>query len=73
MPNSLGSLVVTPIISRKNENAKLSILHAKKNGRADFVISSPIILHPVKDETPEKYVPEINEVLRNGASLVNWI
>ncbi len=45
----------------------------KKNGRADFAISSSIILHPVKDETAEKYVPEINEVLRNGASLVNWI
>ena len=32
MPNSLGSLVITPVISRKNENAKLTILHAKKTG-----------------------------------------
>ena len=73
MPNSLGSLVITPVISRKNENAKLTILHAKKNGRAGFVISSPIVLHPLKSGSLEKYVPEVDNVLRNGASLINWI
>ena len=73
MPNSLGSLVITPILSRKNENAKLTILHAKKNGRAGFIISSPIILHPLKSDSQEKYVPEVDQVLRNGASLMNWI
>jgi len=73
MPNSLGSLVITPILSRKNENAKLTILHAKKNGRAGFIISSPIILHPLKSDSQEKYVPEVDQVLRNGASLINWI
>ena len=73
MPNSLGSLVITPIFSRKNENAKLSILHAKKNGRAGFIISPPIILHPLKSNSREKYVPKVDQVLRNGASLINWI
>ena len=73
MPNSLGSLVITPVISRKNENAKLTILHAKKNGRAGFIISSPIVLHPLKSDSREKYVPEVDKVLRNGASLINWI
>ena len=73
MPNSLGSLVITPIISRKNENAKLTILHAKKNGRAGFIISSPIVLHPLDSDSREKYVPEVEKVLRNGASLINWI
>ena len=73
MPNSLGSLVITPILSRRNENAKLTILHAKKNGRAGFTISSPIILHPLKSDSQEKYVPEVDQVLRNGASLINWI
>ena len=73
MPNSLGSLVITPVISRKNENAKLTILHAKKNGRAGFIISSPIILHPLKSDSREKYVPEVDKVLRNGASLINWM
>ena len=73
MPNSLGSLVITPILSRKNENAKLTILHARKNGRAGFIISSPIILHPLKSASQEKYVPEVDRVLRNGASLINWI
>ena len=73
MPNSLGSLVITPIISRKNENAKLTILHAKKNGRAGFIISSPIVLHPLESDSREKYVPEVEKVLRNGASLINWI
>ena len=73
MPNSLGSLVITPVISRKNENAKLTILHAKKNGRAGFIISSPIILHPLKSGSRGKYVPEVDNVLRNGASLINWI
>ena len=73
MPNSLGSLVITPVISRKNENAKLTILHAKKNGRAGFIISSPIVLHPRKSGSREKYVPEVDKVLRNGTSLINWI
>ena len=73
MPNSLGSLVITPIISRKNQNAKLTILHAKKNGRAGFIISSPIILHPLKSDSQKKYVPKVDKVLRNGASLINWI
>ena len=73
MPNSLGSLVITPVISRKNENAKLTILHAKKNGRAGFIISSPIVLHPQESDYREKYVPEVEKVLRNGASLINWI
>ena len=73
MPNSLGSLVITPVISRKNENAKLTILHAKKNGRAGFIISSPIVLHPQKSDIREKYIPEVDKVLRNGASLINWI
>ena len=73
MPNSLGSLVITPVISRKNENAKLTILHAKKNGRAGFIISSPIVLHPLESDSREKYVPEVEKVLRNGASLINWI
>ena len=73
MPNSLGSLVITPIISRKNQNAKLTILHAKKNGRAGFIISSPIILHPLKSDSRKKYVPKVDKVLRNGASLINWI
>ena len=73
MPNSLGSLVITPVISRKNENAKLTILHAKKIGRAGFIISSPIVLHPLKSDSREKYVPEVDKVLRNGASLINWI
>ena len=73
MPNSLGSLVITPVISRKNENAKLTILHAKKNGRAGFRISSPIVLHPLKSGSREKYVPEVDNVLKNGASLIKWI
>ena len=72
MPKSLGSLVITPIISRKDNNAKLTILHAKKNGRAGFIISSPIILYPSKNNSVEKYNPEIDQVLRHGASLKNW-
>ena len=59
MPNSLGSLVITPILSRQNENAKLTILHAKKNGRAGFTISSPIILHPLKSDTKKSIFPKL--------------
>ena len=73
IPNSLGSLVITPVISRKNENAKLTILHAKKNGRGGFIISSPIILHPLNRVSPKKYNLQVDKVLRNGASLINWI
>ena len=73
MPNSLGSLVITPVISRKNEHAKLTILHAKKNGRGGFIISPPIILHPLNSEPSKKYNLKVDKVLRNGASLINWI
>ena len=73
MPNSLGSLVITPVISRKNENAKLTILHAKKNGHGRFIISPPIILHPLNSDPPKKYNLQVDKVLRNGASLINWI
>ena len=65
-------MAITPIISRKEDNAKLTILHAKKNGRAGFIISSPIILHPPKNNSIGKYNPEIDQVLRHGASLKNW-
>ena len=73
VPKSLGSLVMTPIISRENQKAKLTILHAKKNGRADFMVSSPIVLHPEKKEASSKYVLEVENVLRKGTSLTTWI
>lgn len=73
VPKSLGSLVMTPIISRENQKAKLTILHAKKNGCADFMVSSPIVLHPEKKEASSKYVLEIENVLRKGTSLTTWI
>ena len=60
------------LIISNNVNAA-GILHAKKNGRAGFIISSPIILHPLKSDSQEKYVPEVDQALRNGASLINWI
>ena len=64
---------MTPIISRENRKAKLTILHAKKNGRADFMVSSPIVLHPEKKEASSKYVLEVENVLRKGTSLTTWI
>ena len=67
----LGGVTVLPIQTRSTKEAKLFILHAQKDARADFKLLPPLILHdgPVHVADGESYTSEINEVLRNGSAL----
>lgn len=69
---SLGSPELWPICPRIGKPAELVIFQARKNGKADFRLHAPVILHTgtahVADR--ESYTPEIQAVLREGAALV---
>lgn len=66
----LGSLVVTPISGRLNQDADRILVQARKGGRAAFRLGAPVHLHAgtahLRDG--EDYRPEISDVLRNGAA-----
>jgi len=74
MPESLGSVVVTPIVPRAGRDAVLVIVHARKNGRAALRLESPIILHKGDhhDHSENGYSDPVQAVLRNGAALTQW-
>lgn len=67
----LGSPEIWPICPRVGKIAELVIFRARKDGRAEFRLHPPIILHQgaqhLRDE--DSYRPEIRAVLRDGAAL----
>ena len=67
----LGSVVLQPLVPRQGREATLILVSAKKSGRADFRLLSPLALHDgdVHAGDRESYAPLINDVLRNGAAL----
>ncbi|SMR81834.1 tRNA1(Val) A37 N6-methylase TrmN6 [Aliiroseovarius halocynthiae] len=67
----LGSLVVQPLAPRRGRAAKLLLLQARKGGRAAFRLAPPIVLHEgaVHTSDREHYTPEIQAILRDGATL----
>ena len=69
----LGSLEVLPLTPRVGRPAELVILHARKDGRADFKLFSPLILHSGERHVSDhdSYASEIKAVLRDGAALPN--
>ena len=72
MPNSLGSVEVLPLVSRAGRAAERVIVQARKNGRADFVLHAPLVLHDgVAHENDRKkgYAPAVRAVLQEGAAL----
>lgn len=68
----LGSPEVWPICPRVGRIAELVIFRARKDGRADFRLNPPIILHKGArhDMDADSYTPEIKAVLRDGAPLL---
>jgi tRNA1(Val) A37 N6-methylase TrmN6 len=68
----LGSIEVLPLVPRVGRNAELVILHARKDGRADFKLFSPLILHSGERHVSDRdsYAPEIKAILRDGAALI---
>ena len=67
----LGSPEVWPLCPRIGKAAELVIFRARKNGRADFRLHFPIILHDGArhERDGDSYTPEIQAVLRAGAAL----
>ena len=67
----LGSPEIWPICPRVGKVAELVIFCARKDGRAEFRLHPPIILHQgaqhLRDE--DSYRSEIRAVLRDGAAL----
>lgn len=67
----LGSIEIWPICPRVGRIAELVIFRARKEGRADFRLHPPIILHKgaQHEKDADSYTPEIQAVLRDGAAL----
>ncbi|MEM1350895.1 MAG: methyltransferase [Pseudomonadota bacterium] len=71
MLGRLGSIEVLPICPRKGRTAELVIVRGRKNGRGDFRLHAPLVLHegPRHIEDADSYVPAVKAVLRDGAPL----
>ena len=67
----LGSPEIWPICPRVGRIAELVIFRARKDGRADFRLHPPIILHEGAQHLSDadSYTPAIRAVLRDGAAL----
>ncbi|MEX5577532.1 tRNA1(Val) (adenine(37)-N6)-methyltransferase [Pseudophaeobacter sp. A-200-2] len=67
----LGSLEVLPLAPRQGRAAELVILRARKEGRAEFRLHAPLILHKGArhERDGESYQEEVADVLRQGAAL----
>lgn len=67
----LGSPEIWPICPRVGKPAELVIFRARKDGRAEFRLNAPIILHNGlrHERDGDSYAPEIQSVLREGAAL----
>ena len=68
----LGSPQLWPLCPRNGKAAELVIFRARKDGRADFRLHAPVILHVGSAHLAdgESYRPEIRAVLREGAALL---
>ncbi|MGB3246536.1 MAG: methyltransferase [Sulfitobacter sp.] len=72
LPKSLGSVEVLPITSRTGRVAERVILRARKNGRGDFVLHAPLVMHDGADHPGDHikdYTATMRAVLRDGAAL----
>lgn len=67
----LGSPEIWPICPRLGKIAELVIFRARKDGRADFRLHPPIILHEGTrhEQDADSYRADIRAVLRDGAAL----
>ncbi len=67
----LGSPEIWPICPRMGKLAELVIFRARKDGRADFRLHPPVILHAgaQHESDGDSYMLAIQAVLRDGAAL----
>lgn len=68
----VGSVEILPLTPRVGRRAELILLRARKGGRADFRLHSPLVLHEGARHLAdaESYTAEVSAVLRQGAALV---
>ncbi|MEL6959866.1 MAG: methyltransferase domain-containing protein [Pseudomonadota bacterium] len=66
-----GSITVRPIAAREGRDPTRFLLQARKDGRAPFRLTPPLLLHanPTHERDAEDYRPEILSVLRDGLAL----
>lgn len=71
LPHDLGSVEVLPIAARKGRAPDRFILHARKNGRADFRLHPALVMHEGDRHIldGESFTPEVRAILRDGAAL----
>ncbi|MEP1792984.1 methyltransferase domain-containing protein [Parasphingorhabdus sp.] len=71
LPSYMGSVEVLPIAARHGRAAERVILRARKEGRADFRLHGPLILHRGDVHLDgDQYTQEVRDAFRTGASLV---
>ena len=68
---SLGSIELQPLYARVGRDAHLVLIRAKKEGRADFRLHAPIVMHQGTEHggNDKNYNEIIEAVLRHGAGL----
>ncbi len=67
----LGSIEVLPLGARQGRDAGLVLIRGRKEGRAQFRLHAPVILHQGRQHISDgdDYSPEIRAILRHGAAL----
>lgn len=71
MAQRLGSIEVLPITPREGRLADRVIVRARKNGRANFKLHAPLVMHegPRHVRDGDSYTPRVAAILREGAAL----
>jgi len=71
-PQSLGSIEVLPITARVGRSADRVIIRARKNGRADFRLHAPLVMHSGtahQSDHIKDYTAPVQAILHTGAAL----
>ncbi|EAQ14198.1 tRNA1(Val) A37 N6-methylase TrmN6 [Maritimibacter alkaliphilus HTCC2654] len=70
----MGSILVKPLLPREGRAAVLILVQARKGGRGEFRLASPLILHDGAEHVgdSESYRREVSAILRDGAALPLW-
>lgn len=71
LPSGMGSIEALPIAPRLGRQAELVILRARKNGRGQFRLHAPCVMHAGErhEQDAADYTAPIAAVLRAGAAL----
>ena len=71
LPQHMGSIEVTPIVSRDGKQSELMILKARKSGKTPFQLKPQVVMHKNLQSTfgSNDYTYRISRVLRYGSSL----